>query len=398
MSAAGDDESARRDPSTDREPLRGSAQRFLLVAVDLTVAATVAGTQWVPQIVRIPSTPLSAVATGLMGIMVIGVVLRWRHPIVATCVVALVTLAGLLTGTTNDPMLAAAWAIYPLALQRGLRQGWLRLALFLFVLLIATVSASAERSDLVVTILVAVAALTCSWTLGSAVGDRAALAAESAYRRARLAAVQQRLDVAREVHDVVAHTLGTIGVEASVAAHIDTLTADELREQLADISVTSRRALGQVKGLLTTLRGDEGGGTEAAPTVADLSRVFEHARGAGLSVETSLGGIHGLGDVEQLAVFRIVQEAVTNAIRHGSPGTCVVTSDRVGQWLIVEVVNTGEGEVEALVAGNGLRGIRERAAAAGGSCVIETVDRRGVRVHVELPYFTPESAAVEEKR
>lgn len=377
---------------------RDPIHRFLLVAVDLAVAAMIAATQWAPVMIQRPFDAITTAGLGLMGVMIVGVVLRWRHPLAATTVITAATLLGLVIGVTTDPMLGVAWAIYPLALQKGFRQGSLRLGLFLLVLLLAAAFASAPWNESVLIALTAIAVVTCSWTLGSAVGDRAIAAAEAAQERAHVVAVQQRLDVAREVHDVVAHTLGTIGVEAAVAAHIDTLTNAELREQLAEISTTSRQALGQVRGLLTTLRSDETGRTEAAPTLADLDRVFDRARAAGISVTTAITGTDRLGAVEQLAVYRIVQEAVTNVVRHAPRSTCHIAISQAGRWLVIDVTNNGEARVPTLIEGNGLKGIHERAQAAGGSCVIATTTTRGVHVHVELPYFDSSSPLVEEGR
>lgn len=369
---------------------RGLLYRFLLVTVDLVIAGTVAATRWLPLIAERPFGIMSVLGYGLAAFMVVGVVLRWRHPVIAPISVAAVTLAGLMVGVASDPMLATAWALYPLALQRGFRRGWIRLSLFLLVFLLAALFASSNLSQPVLMSLTAIAALTCSWTLGSAVGDRAATAAEAARERVAHALVEQRLEVAREVHDVVAHTLGTIGVEAAVAAHVDTLSEDELRAQLVDISDTSRRALGQVKGLLVTLRKDATGRTEAAPTIADLHSVLERARAAGLNVDATISDVVALSNVEQLTVFRIIQEAVTNVIRHAPRSTCHVSIFRAGDWLILNVTNSNASAARSTVSGNGLRGVRERVSAVGGSCVIETTPAGEFRVYAELPYFSTE--------
>lgn len=372
----------------------GGLYGVLLIVMDILVAATVAATHWLPIISGQPLDGRTLLGYVLMAAMIAGVVLRWRFPAAAAAGVALATLLGTALHVTTDPMLATAWAVYPLALQRGFRRGWLRLGLFLFVFLLAAALGSRQLEPWVLTLLTAVAAVACSWTLGSAVGERSQLAAEAARERAHVAAMEQRLDLAREVHDVVSHTLGTIGVEAEVAAHIRSESAEDLRTRLAGISSNARQALAQVRGLVVALRSDDFDSAAPAPLLGDLDRVFDRARAAGLVLEVDIRDTEVLDELTQLTVFRVIQEAITNAVRHAPESQCRVRISRAGAVLVVDVANDGPAVRQPSSSGHGLIGIRERVAAAGGWCLIGPRESGGFGVHVELPCFSSDDAGV----
>ncbi len=386
---------ARGVTSADERITRAQSDlhRTLLIVMDILVAATVAATHWLPVMVGQPVDGRVLVGYFLLMVMIVGVVLRWRFPAAAAASVALATLLGALLQVTIDPMLATAWAVYPLALRRGFRRGWLRLGLFLLVFLLAAAFGSRQLEPFVLSLLTAVAAVACSWTLGSAVGERASLAAEAARERAHVTAMEQRLDLAREVHDVVAHTLGTIGIEAEVAAHIRSESEEDLRDRMAEIAVNARQALAQVRTLVVALRSDDLDTAARTPSLGDLDRVFERARAAGLELEVDIRHVSALDDLQQLTVFRVVQEAITNAVRHAPASRCRVRVARSGRLLVLEVSND-DGPVLRTSAqpGHGIVGIRERVAAAGGWCLIGPSESGGFGVHVELPYFSADNA------
>jgi signal transduction histidine kinase len=210
---------------------------------------------------------------------------------------------------------------------------------------------------------------------------------EEAERRAE----QERLRIARDLHDVVAHTLTTINVQAGVAAHLRDRDPSNAEAALATIQDASHDALEELRAILGVLR--EPNGTTAplqpAPGLSELEQLIEQARGDGVEVTLEREGVppDRVPEAVQLAAFRIVQESLTNARRH-APGAGV----RVGlsfepERLLVEIVNdrgssaTGNGDGR----GVGILGMRERATALGGAFEAKA-SGDGFRVLANLPY------------
>lgn len=180
---------------------------------------------------------------------------------------------------------------------------------------------------------------------------------------------QERNRIARDMHDVVAHSLAVVIAQADGARYAmkaDTAAADEA---LATISTTAREALGDVRILLGQLRHSQGEAPQ--PVLADLDRLFEQLRSSGLSVRrTDDGEPHALGTGQQLAVYRIVQESLTNALRHGAdPKEALVRFEWTDTALELEISNAFTSTTRS--GGHGLDGMRERAILAGGSFTAE---------------------------
>ncbi|MDD7935248.1 sensor histidine kinase [Actinomycetospora straminea] len=219
--------------------------------------------------------------------------------------------------------------------------------------------------------------------VGVAVGGlrRAQTAAtEQAQEQARRRVEQERLRLAREVHDVVSHSLAMIAVQAGVGAHVADRRPEQAVAALLEIKEASRAALAELRTTLDVLR-------ESEPADAPgLARLDEVARVAGLAgVEVEVRGSAGRPDpVVDGAAFRIVREAVTNAVRHARQARRVVVDlAHDGGDVRVRVADDG-GPVEAVTPGHGLRGLAEHAAAVGGrSTVAPGPD--GVVVEAVLP-------------
>ncbi len=217
------------------------------------------------------------------------------------------------------------------------------------------------------------------WTAGLLVRTRivasesraAQLAAQYEVERAEQEVIveQERNRIARDMHDVVAHSLAVVIAQADGARYLGKNDPGAVDDALQAISTTARAALADVRLLLGQLRHNQPEGSQ--PTLADLDRLFEQFRTSGLlvTVETT-GEPMPLGSGQQLAVFRIVQEALTNALRHGDNAEPAVvrfewTADTVEMTVVSRLLSspvTGE-----LRLGHGLAGMRERAALAGGS-------------------------------
>ncbi|MFJ9692759.1 sensor histidine kinase [Kitasatospora sp. NPDC101183] len=210
-------------------------------------------------------------------------------------------------------------------------------------------------------------------------------AAEEARRRR---ADEERLRMARELHDILAHSLSLIHVQAGVALELVDSRPEQARTALATIKAASKEALGEVRQVLGTLRGPEATAAPRtpAPGLDRLDELVEQAGRAGLAV-TLLpeGAPQEAPAAVQRAAFRIVQEALTNVIRHSAARTATVALAREGEALTVRVEDPGPaGSSEVGGSGAGLIGMRERAAAFGGT--LEAGPHgTGFRVRAHLP-------------
>jgi signal transduction histidine kinase len=199
--------------------------------------------------------------------------------------------------------------------------------------------------------------------------------------RARRIAEEERLRIAREVHDVVAHSLAMINVQAGVGAHVADRRPEEAKQALLAIKEASRAALVDLRATLGVLRSGED--RAPAPSLARIEELLGSARGAGLSVEVS-GDPGELPAPVDSTAYRIVQEALTNTVRHAVEARNVsVRFARDDDSLTVEVQDDGR-PVQA-EPGNGVRGMRERALALGGTLLARSRDDGGFVVRAELP-------------
>ncbi|ANN22387.1 two-component sensor histidine kinase [Amycolatopsis orientalis] len=194
-------------------------------------------------------------------------------------------------------------------------------------------------------------------------------------------AEQERLTIAREVHDVVAHSLAMINVQAGVAAHVADRRPEQAKEALLNIKEASASALKDLRATLAVLRSGED--KAPAPSLAQADELFEHARAAGLEVRVD-GEPGELPAPVDGAAYRILQESLTNVVRHANQASGVdVRFERKTGALTLLVRDDGRGAVEP-APGHGLRGMSERAAALGGALTTSIVDG-GFQVRVDLP-------------
>jgi signal transduction histidine kinase len=241
-------------------------------------------------------------------------------------------------------------------------------------------------SDALFGITFAALVLTLAWTLGFATRERRRHAEESATRQAEQAVAEERLRIARELHDIVAHSMSVIAVKAGIGNHVAERRPEEAREALRVIEATSRGSLTEMRHLLGVLR-SEVDGPELAPTPrpAGIPALVERARSAGVAVSLSLDDTNGLPEGIGLSVYRIVQEALTNVVRHAAPTTCTTTVAVDENEVRVEVVNDGP-QVPPGQRGHGLIGMRERVAVYGGTFAAgPRTEEGGWRVTAVLP-------------
>ncbi|TDC78379.1 sensor histidine kinase [Actinomadura sp. 7K507] len=222
-------------------------------------------------------------------------------------------------------------------------------------------------------------------------GQRAAETARIRAEEERRQASEERLRMARELHDVLAHNISMINVQAGVALHLLDENPEQARTALAAIKEASKDALTEMRGVIGALRAQ--GETAPRTPTAGLDRLEDlaaRARSAGLHVEVEITGdrrpLHAGTD---LAAFRIVQESLTNVTRHAGPGpvTARVHIAYGEHEIVVRVEDDGQGVslLDDHTGGSGIRGMRERAAALGGAFDAGPRPGGGFRVRARLP-------------
>jgi signal transduction histidine kinase len=218
----------------------------------------------------------------------------------------------------------------------------------------------------------------------SRVRDAAAMA--SAQLQQRLA--EERLTIARELHDVLAHSMSIIAVQSGAALDaIDTDVASAKKAMLA-VRDVAKRALPDLRGALTQLRdGGEPADLAAQPRLTDIADLVERVRGTGLDVALTMPPRdEEFTPLTELAAYRIVQEALTNVVRHAGARSASVTLRRTPTALLIDVVDDGHGLVGTPAGGLGLAGMHERAALVAGTVKIANVPTgSGTSVHAQLP-------------
>ncbi|MEU3784895.1 sensor histidine kinase [Streptomyces sp900129855] len=214
--------------------------------------------------------------------------------------------------------------------------------------------------------------------------------AQAARRRAE----EERLRIARELHDVLAHSLSVINVQAGVGLALLDSDPQQARTALTTIKSASKEALGEVRQVLDTLRTPGDAPRTPAPGLDRLPELVEQAARAGLTVQVE-GEPPRLPPGADLAAFRIVQEALTNVVRHSGSRQARVRLDRSGGTLRLRIDDEGPATgADAGGSGNGLAGMRERAAALGGTIEAGPRPDGGFRVLAVLPIRTgPETGA-----
>jgi signal transduction histidine kinase len=374
---------------------------------------------------------LSAIETPAAG--------GWHEPVGITLLTAVligvpVAVRRLLPG----PVLALSLVVSALALASGVitdyASGSVVAVLACELYLVGSEAATRSVPALTVTLLVLAAAVTLSpgdqgspagtafactivagaWLLGRIRRERRQHAAQVAEQRTQRAVSDERLRVARELHDIVAHSMSLIAVRAGVADHVFDVRPQEARTALRDIEAASRSALGQLRQVVEVLR-EEDGSYAPPPGLADLPALADRAAAAGVSVRLTITGdraspeavarlTNGGGEAVPrvpeavgLSAYRIVQEALTNVVKHAGPVTCTARVTVRSAEVHIRVANDGVRPDAAATAGggHGLIGMRERVAAWGGEFSAgpgdEKGDGKGFVVTATLPYRSADS-------
>jgi signal transduction histidine kinase len=211
---------------------------------------------------------------------------------------------------------------------------------------------------------------------------------------ARRAVTEERLRLARELHDVVAHAMSVIAVQSGVGAHVADTNPQEAAKALAAIEATSRAALEELRRLLGVLRQEDEpqGALAPVPGLADLDSLLAEVGKAGLAVKLQINGTRPpLPAGVDLSAYRIVQEALTNVVKHAGPARAQVVVGYRDHEVTVEVIDDGRGAVTSasdgrVGTGHGLIGMRERVQAFGGDLQTGPRPGGGFRVAARLPF------------
>jgi signal transduction histidine kinase len=329
--------------------------------------------------------------------------LRRRWPVPVCLVVIGAAAAALAGGVVRDapllPLLAVAFALYPVAvtLPRPRREPTTLIGVLTVVGLISGPMAGTPQRDgrSAGLVLTGLAVIGGGWTVGRAVRERRQSAAQAAERRTEQAVAEERLRLARELHDVVSHTLSLIGVKAAIANHVADTRPDEVRDALRVIETTSRDALTEMRQMLGVLRADPPvAELRPAPGLAELAELADRATQAGVRVDLQVRGVDRLPRGVELSVYRIVQEAVTNVVKHAAPARCRVAVTGTAEGVRVEISDDGPGPRSPGRAGHGLIGMRERVAMHGGEFAAGPGRHGGFTVSAVLSCRPDEPAAV----
>ena len=207
---------------------------------------------------------------------------------------------------------------------------------------------------------------------------------------ARVAAAEERVRIAREMHDVVGHSVSVMVVQAGAERLALGAESPATREALLAIEHTGREALAEMSRLLGVLR-KEGEGLALAPrpSLTQVDALVQTVQAAGVRVELRIEGDRtDLPPSLDVSAYRIVQEALTNVVKHAGPARATVVVRYSGRAVELEVTDDGEGSVNGNAAGYGLAGMRERVALHGGTLDASSRSDGGFTVKARLPLTT----------
>ncbi|MGP4042978.1 sensor histidine kinase [Streptomyces sp. 2A115] len=310
-------------------------------------------------------------------------------------------LAGSISGTSALSVgaipllqfLAVDLTLYFIAATRPRRTGVVAVSMALFTLagFLAVRVLSGWGIGTTTELIVALTAV-IAWLVGHSTHQAREYAAKSHAQAATQAVTAERLRIARELHDMVAHTIGIVALQAGAARRVIDTQPALAREALGEVENASRETLSGLRRMLGALRlAEPGHATEAPPLdpalgLADIDRLAERTTAAGIRVD-----VHWRGERRPLppeigmSAYRIVQEAVTNVVRHAGTRSCQVTVDCRDEELAIEVLDSGPGPGRSADTGYGLLGMRERVGLLHGEFSAAPRPEGGFRVAARLP-------------
>jgi signal transduction histidine kinase len=350
----------------------------------------------------IASGPLALVLGLARGL---SLALAWSRPRAALRIALLTTAVSALLGdavSSSEPWPWAATAVFGYAAilaiggarglpRRRLVRWWLVAQVLSVVFYIPAWALSTTNfaSGIVMAIVSAVGAVLGDLLRSRAEAGRRLAEQEviSETERGERARLQERARIARELHDVVAHHLSVVVVRADSAPHRLTAVSDEVQQEFAEIGEAARASLTEMRRVLRLLRDDEPQPElEPQPGLAQIPELIDSARQAGADVRLKGGSVADVDPAVQLTAYRVVQEALSNAVRHAPGAPVRVVVGRSANALVVQVANRpGTGAPIAVGSGHGLVGMRERVELVDGRMTAGKTSDGGYLVEVAIP-------------
>ncbi|HEX3778037.1 MAG TPA: sensor histidine kinase [Pseudonocardiaceae bacterium] len=385
----------------------GRLRRVHLIVLDTAAALVLVAVAWANLAVgawRLPGgvpTWLGVVVVVLVGVPVLG---RRFRPTAAFRASLVISVAAILLGAVWVVTIDIALALYLVVLDETRREAVRDLVMSLGITLLA--SMVRPGPDVLGALAFCWAVVIAAWVTGLATKERRDYLAASTRRREQQAVAEERLRIARELHDIVAHSMSLITVKAAVANHVAREHPDEAQDALRVIEAAGRDGLAELRRMLGVLRSDGAPDPELAPTpdLESLGELVERAASANVRVSLTVDGVDSLPDGVGLSVYRIVQEAVTNVIKHAAPTSCTVGVRVDEREVNIEIsdqgptrsasaselpwagIGTGARVGAPTSTGHGLIGMRERVTAYGGAFTAGPRPTGGFTVSAVLPY------------
>ena len=389
---------------------RLAAHRFTkaqLVAIDVVTVVLIAVTFGFLIPHRAPRASGTAWDTGgwvTYAVAAVATPFRRRFPRATLALVLPVALAALYLRAGGGAVVYVAMALYSVAAVSSRRTALIIVGLVASVVLAATIIGGGDQ--VIMGAIAGVAVVLLGWLAGEntragrvyaaqqaeRAAEKATAAAAERAEQVQRALADERAQIARELHDIVAHAMSVIAVRSGVARMVIDTDPEQAREALAIIETTTRRSLHEMRLLVSMLRDAEAHHAELSPVpgLGDLDRLVAETAAAGVTVEVTIDGTgHSLSQSADLSAYRIVQEALTNVVRHAGPTRAwVQISYRPGE-LSIEVTDDGPSgqappPASRTGSGHGLIGMRERAALFGGR-LSAGPHAGGFRVTASLP-------------
>ena len=335
-------------------------------------------------------------AGGVLLTLAIVVPLLWRrrHPGLVLVISGMALLGYDAAGYPSGlAWLACYWAVYSYAVHRRRGDAYWPLGVWVAVI-VAHLALPARGSNTVQTALIFLGVTAVVWLRGDAVRSGLVEAERQRELRARQAVADERTRIARELHDVVSQALGVIVMQAGGAGSVPVLEEPDAKAVLATIERTGRQAFAEMRRLVSVLRDDDEAATLAPqPTVGEIPALVARLASAGLDVDLEIEGTRREAPAGvELSAYRIVQEALTNTLKHSGAGHATVRLSWSQDHLEVEVSDDGPvagaavpPPVRADSGGKGLVGMRERVMLFGGVLEAGPSPYGGYRVAARLP-------------
>jgi signal transduction histidine kinase len=336
--------------------------------------------------------PLDALAYVLLLIGPAALLLRRRYPVAVLATTLAVTVSYLAIGYPYGPIFLSLVVAVFSAMTAGHRTAsWTAGAIAYAAYLALSFVPRGEPTPSLANATGFAAWLTAMLAIADVVRARResfAAAARTREEESRRKAGEERMRIARELHDVLAHNISLINVQAGVALHLIDEQPEQARTALAAIKQASREALGELRSVLDVLRhGEDGAPRSPAPGLAQLDELVRRTTAAGIPVRSTVTGTpRPLPGSVDVAAYRIVQEALTNVVRHAGPARAAVTLTYADDGLTVQVDDDGRTPVRReSTGGRGILGMRERVSALGGRIEAGLRPEGGFRVRAWLP-------------